>query len=112
MAVQVGRLNKRITLQKPGFTRLPSGQKVPEWLPFCTVWAEVQCTDSRAVSAEGLIQHEGLYRFYVRWRRGITAQMRVLWDDRTFEQVGPPADWKGEKDGLTLLCRELVKEDG
>ena len=60
------------------------------------------------------IQHEGLYKFYIRHRRGITAEMRILWDDgsgespRVFTLTGPPADWKGEKIGLTLIAKELV----
>lgn len=106
--MEAGRLNKRITIQRREKTRNPSGQTVGEWKDVCTVWAEVNCTDSKAVDANGAIQHEGLYRFYIRWRPGITAEMRVLWNGRTFSLVGPPADWKGEKAGLTLLAKELV----
>ena len=106
--VEAGRLNKRITIQRQEKVRKPSGQVVGEWKDVCTVWAEVNCTDSKAVDSNGAIQHEGLYRFYIRWRRGITAEMRVVWDGRIFTLVGPPADWKGEKVGLTLLTKELV----
>ena len=106
--MEAGRLNKRITIQRQEKVRKPSGQVVGEWKSVCTVWAEVNCTDSKAVDSNGAIQHEGLYRFYIRWRRGITAEMRVVWDGRIFPLVGPPADWKGEKAGLTLLAKELV----
>ena len=106
--MEAGRLNKRITIQRQEKVRKPSGQVVGEWKDVCTVWAEVNCTDSKAVDSNGAIQHEGLYRFYIRWRRGITAEMRVVWDGRIFTLVGPPADWKGEKVGLTLLTKELV----
>lgn len=106
--MEAGRLNKRITIQRREKTRNPSGQTVGEWKDVCTVWAEVNCTDSKAVDANGAIQHEGLYRFYIRWRPGITAEMRVVWQGRVFLLVGPPADWKGEKAGLTLLTKELV----
>lgn len=106
--MNAGKLNKRITIQRREKAQLPSGQVTGDWVPFCTVWAEVKCTDSRAVDSNGVIQHEGLYRFYIRWRPGISAEMRVLWQERTFELVGPPADWKGEKVGLTLLTKELV----
>ena len=112
--MEAGRLNKRITIQRREKTRNPSGQTVGEWKDVCTVWAEVNCTDSKVVDANGAIQHEGLYRFYIRWRPGITAEMRVVWQvtrgckGRVFLLVGPPADWKGEKAGLTLLAKELV----
>ena len=114
MTVEAGRLNHRITIQKKAKARGASGQQKDTWVDFCKVWAEIQCTDSKAVDAEGAIQHEGLYKFYIRYRRGITAEMRILWDDgsgespRVFTLTGPPADWKGEKIGLTLIAKELV----
>ena len=112
--MEAGRLNHRITIQKNVKTRNSAGQPVETWEDFCQVWAEVQCTKVTAVDAEGAIQHEGLYKFYIRHRRGITAEMRILWDDgyaespRIFTLVGPPADWKGERIGLTLTAKELV----
>lgn len=106
--MNAGRLNKRITLQRRETVRKPSGQRVGEWVDVATIWAEVNCTDSKTVSDDGVILHEGLYRFYIRWRAGITPDMRVKWGSRHFELVGPPADWKGEKVGLTLLARELI----
>lgn len=107
--MEAGKLNKRITLQRKDQGRKPSGQMVGEWVDVCTLWAEVNCTDSKAVDSDGVVQHEGLYRFYIRWRAGITPEMRVKWAGRIFELVGPPVDWKGEKVGLTLLTREMVK---
>ena len=107
--MDAGLLNKRITLQRREKARKPSGQVGGEWVDVCTVWAQVKCTDSKAVSSDGIIQHEGLYRFYLRWRAGITAEMRVRWAGRTFELVGPPADWTGENVGLTLITKELIK---
>ena len=106
--MEAGRLNKRITIQRREKTRNPSGQTVGEWKDGCTVWAEANCADSKALDANGAVQHEGLYRFYIRWRPGITAEMRVVWQGRIFLLGGPPADWKGEKAGLTLLAKELV----
>jgi SPP1 family predicted phage head-tail adaptor len=106
--MQAGRLNKRITIQRQQKIQKPSGQLIGEWVDVCTIWAEVNCTDSKAVDSNGVIQHEGLYRFFIRWRTGITADMRVQWDGRIFELTGPPADWKGERIGLTLITKELV----
>ena len=106
--MDAGRLNKRITIQRQTNVRLASGPRKGVWQDVCTVWAEVNCTDSKVLDSDGVIQHEGLYRFYIRWRAGITAEMRVVWQGRTFTLVGPPVDWKGENVGLTLLAKELV----
>lgn len=106
--MDAGKLNKRITIQRREKKSDASGQKLGDWVDVCTVWAQVKCTDSKVVSADGVVQHEGLYRFYIRWRTGITAEMRVIWQERIFELVGPPADWESERTGLTLLAKELM----
>ena len=48
------------------------------------------------------------YQFYIRRRSGITGNMRIRWKERTFELLGPPIDWKNEKNGLTLMAREVT----
>lgn len=106
--MRAGQLNKRITIQRRVDARQPSGQRKPEWQDYKTVWAQMKCTDSKAVDSTGAIQHEGLYRFYIRYIPGITPEMRILYHDRVFTLTGPPADWEGEKTGLTLLAKELI----
>lgn len=106
--MEAWKLRHKIVIQKRSLTRTAAGQRVGEWVDFATVWAQIQCTDSKSVDSDGVIQHEGLYKFFIRWRKGITAEMRILWDGRTFELTGPPVDWKTERRGLTLLARELM----
>ena len=55
-----------------------------------------------------MVIHEGLYKFFIRWRQDITAEMRVKYGGRIFELTGPPADWKDQRSGLTLITRELM----
>lgn len=107
--MEAGKLKKRITLQRQNKQRDASGQVVGIWEDFAHIWAEMKCTDSTTVDSRGAVQHEGLYKFFIRWRGDITADMRVCYQGRTFELTGPPADWSGERVGLTLLTRELVK---
>lgn len=106
--MNAGRLNSRITIQRRVEETAPSGQTVGEWVDLCAVWAQVECTDSKTVDGDGYTQHEGLYRFYIRWRPGLDANMRIKWGRRIFTLIGPPADWKTEKTGLTLLTKELM----
>lgn len=110
--MEAGKLNRRITIQRPVKTRNRSGQiQVTGWEDIATVWAGMKCTDTKTATSEGVIVHEGLYRFTIRWRDGITAECRVVYGDppsqRVFPLVGPPADWEGERLGLTLLCKEV-----
>lgn len=106
--MNAGKLRERITIQQREKKKKPSGQVVGDWVDLCTVWAQVKCTNSKTVDSSGVVQHETVYRFYIRWRSEITAEMRVVWNGRIFELTGPPADWKSEKIGLTLLTKEQV----
>lgn len=106
--MEAGKLNKRITIQKSVPKSSASGQQGGEWVAVYTVWAQVKCTSPRTINDEGVVQHEATYKFFIRKRKGITAQMRVLWDSRIFHLVGPPVDWADERTGLTLITKELV----
>lgn len=106
--MEAGKLNKRITIQKQVTKATASNQQVGEWVDVCTVWAQVMCTSAAVVDGDGFVVHKAAYKFYIRRRDGITAQMRVKWNGRIFELEGPPIDWKNEQTGLTLIARELV----
>lgn len=106
--MEAGKLNKRITIQRRETSRTPGGQNVGKWVDDVTVWADVVCTDSKAADADGVIRHEGLYRFRIRWRQLPSTDLRVIWGKRTFLPVGPPVDWEGQRVGLTLLTKELI----
>lgn len=105
--MDAGRLKNRISIQRREKVQKPSGQIVGEWVDVATVWADVKCTDSKTATEEGVVIHEGLFRFRIRWRPDLRADMRILWAGRTFELTGPPVDWESERVGLTLLAREL-----
>ena len=113
--IDVGRMNERITIQKPSGGRQPSGQLNPQpegWEDVCTIWAEARCVLSGAADEAGISQHETEFRFYIRRRSDITAEMRILWLDHGRERIfllqGPPVDWQNRQ-GLTLIGRELVQ---
>lgn len=43
-----------------------------------------QMYHAHAVNAEGVIVYEGLYKFFIRWRSGLDAGMRVKWGESDF----------------------------
>lgn len=108
-SIDASRLTERITIQKYDGSQNNAGQffggNYSDWV---TTWAEVKCYRSSVADAEGMTQGEMLYNVYIRWRDGITSDMRVKWHGKTLELVGPPVDWVSRRVGLTLLCRELV----
>ena len=106
--MEAGKLNKRITIQKLVLKAAPSGQQTGEWKDVCTVWAQVKSSNPRVINDEGVLQHEVTFKFYIRRRSDITAQMRILWNGRIFQLIGPPVDWADERTGQTLIAKELV----
>lgn len=107
--MQAGKLNQRIIIQEQQTKVNPSGQKVPgDWVDKYSLWAQVKTTDSGTVMEDGVIQHVVTVKFYIRKRRGITAQMRIKWADRTFQLEGPPIDWHDDRAGMTLIGKELI----
>lgn len=104
-----GRLNQRITLMK--FVPEKSGtnqKKKGSYIPAFSVWAEVKCTQSAERSDGGAIVYETVYRFNVRKRGDIRASMRIQWRGREFFLTGEPVDWKQDKNGMTLLAKEVT----
>lgn len=112
--MNAGELNKRIMIQRPVSVRAPSGQPVQEWVDVKKIWANIKCTAATTTEDSGAVQHKAVYKIYVRYAPWITAEMRAVYrsadgTERIYELTGPPADWKGNKDGMTLICKELMR---
>lgn len=107
--IEAGRLNERITLlnfvpEKSGTNQKKKGSYVPAF----SVWAEVKCTQSTVTLDNGAILYETVYRFNIRKRSDIRAEMRIRWNDRDFFMTGEPVDWKTARGGMTLLAKEVT----
>lgn len=106
--MKAGKLRERITIQKEVKQTTAANQKIGEWVDVCEIWAEAKCTSSSVIDGDGFVVHAAVWKFYIRRRDDITAQMRVKWKNRIFVLEGPPIDWSGERNGLTLITKELV----
>ena len=107
--MKAGRLNERITLlefvpEKSGTNQKKKGSYVPAFM----VWAEVKCTQSTVTLDNGVVLYETVYRFNVRKRSDIRAQMRIRWKGRDFYMTGEPVDWNTIHGGMTLLAKEVT----
>ena len=107
--MNAGRLRQRITLQRfvPGKSETNQKTKGTYEDAF-TVWAEVACTQSAVQTDGGAMVYETIYKFYIRRREGILPNMHIRWKGRTFSLTGAPVDWKKERNGLTLLAKEVL----
>ena len=91
--MQSGKLRHRITIQTYTETLQDNGEVTRAWSTFAQRWAswrQVSSTEieNNADAIEGRIAHE----FRIRKTDGVTQDMRVSYDGRTFNVVGVVAD--------------------
>lgn len=82
-----GRLRFRITLQETSVTRGEYNEEVITWSDVATVWADVQPLRGREFIEA---QQEGAeidVRFVIRYRDGLSPEMRIQYDSRTYDVV-------------------------
>jgi len=89
---QSGRLRHRIVIEAPVAEpdRNTLGEPKPSWSVFCRVWAEVQMGAGREFIAAQRVEPELTHVIILRWREGITAEMRVCWAGSFLQISGPP----------------------
>lgn len=115
MKMDIGRLDRRITFERPGMTRDPDLNTpiAGSWQAVCTVWAQVQDNlPSRGEKlADGIDIAQRPARIRMRWRTDIDSSMRILCEGRVLQIVAGPAEL-GRRDGLELMAVEYSSAEG
>jgi SPP1 family predicted phage head-tail adaptor len=88
--LNAGRLNRRISIQEEKQAHDDAGYPIPgqkEWKEVCKPWASREPIRGREFFAADAAQSEIKVRYKIRYRPGITADMRLVdWkDNRTYE---------------------------
>lgn len=82
--LNIGSMDRRITIERETESVKPSGSVVKAWTPVATVWAEVlQQTASEFFTGYGEAE-TGTVIFRVRYRPDITSADRVTYDGTAF----------------------------
>lgn len=85
--------NKRITFQKKVSMKDEEGNNVTDWQNQFTVWASIKGLRGRDYLIAGADAVKISTRIYIRYRRGVTADMRILFNDkrvdRYFDIINP-----------------------
>lgn len=101
------RLDRQVVIQTFSEERDAAGQPVKTWSTFATVWAEKRdMRGSERFDAQQIVDDE-VATFVIRWLAGVTAEMRVVADGRTYEIVGAPAEI-GRREGLEITGKAIV----
>jgi SPP1 family predicted phage head-tail adaptor len=109
--MRIGKLRHRVTLEAPGQTQDPNtGEMTPGWQPVATVWASVEPLSARDFIAAQASQSEITARIVMRYREGITPEMRAVHRGRPYKIHGVLPDAGSGRHYLTLPVSEGVSD--
>ena len=109
--VSIGQLRERVTIQRQTAVRDGLGHSARTWSDvFVNLWARVTPIRAREIFAAGQHQPEGTVSVVVRFRDGITSDMRVMWRGQPHAIVGNPIDIQARREYLELLCESGVRD--
>jgi SPP1 family predicted phage head-tail adaptor len=87
-----GELNQRVQLQQRAAGENSLGERSGAWLDFGgRLWAKAEPFTGREFLAAGAEQRTTDTRFVIRYRAGVTAALRLLWNDQPYEIVSAVA---------------------
>lgn len=102
-----GQLRHRVTIQAKTITRGTDGSVIESWADTATVWAAVEPLTGREYWAAQQINAERTVKFRIRYRSGITPQMRISYSSRTFD-IKSVINVEEQNRELLLMCEEVV----
>lgn len=103
--MRAGQLRTLITLQSKSVTgRDADGGEIISWGTFSQDWADVQPLQLRELLTAKVAGSEVNMRVLMRYRTGVTSDMRVLIDGTAYAIVAPPVDVEFRHVTLELLC--------
>jgi len=106
--MEAGALRHRIAIQENTSTENSRGEKVPGWTTYYQCWASVADLSGREFFEANQSQSQISTEIRMRYKSGITPQMRVVFGSRAFEIVSV-ANPMGRNKELVLLCTEMVQ---
>lgn len=102
-----GRLDQRITIQRPERTRDEFGGVIEGWGLVASTWAAVEPLQGREFIAAMAVQAELMVRVRVRYLAGVDASCRVVLDDGRVLNIIAVIDERNQHRFLQLMCKVL-----
>lgn len=112
MALDPGKLRHRITIQKPVSSQdAETGQVTTNWVAVAAdIAAAIEPVSVREFVAAQAMQSQVTARIVIRYRAGLTAQMRILHGSRVYNPQGWLSDPDSGLEFLTAPCSEGVNQ--
>lgn len=106
--MNIGDMKYRIEIQKKVETTGPIPDLDPEYENHCTVWAKVEYLKGTEFWAAKAVNAEQEVRFIIRYRKDITADMRVKFDGNFYEITAPPVPLDKQRKWLAIMGRQIT----
>lgn len=104
--MKIGDLRHRVALQKKEITEDELKQQSETWTDIATVWAAVEPLSGREYFAAEQVNTENSVKITIRYKKGITTDMRIVYDGKIFEVISI-LNPKERCVSLVLICREV-----
>lgn len=108
--MRIGRLDRRITIQRRELATDSFGADVGAWVDVVTTWAGYEPISGAEQFAADQRYAAQLVRFTIRHRAGIEARMRVVYDGQVWD-IQDVAE-RGRRSALLLTCRVVNPASG
>ncbi len=105
--MRAGELRHRVTIQQKSVVRGTYGEEDVAWTDVATVWGSVEPLQGREFIEAKQTQAEITTRIRIRYRSGISPEMRAVWDGHIYD-IEAVIDVGGRKRELQLMCTEVT----
>jgi SPP1 family predicted phage head-tail adaptor len=86
--MNIGKLNRKITIQSPPTSKDAGGELTGTWSTFATPWSKITDKASTEAMGEGSEVMTTVRSFVIRYRSGITNAQRIYYDSKYWQIVG------------------------
>lgn len=100
--INPGELRHRITFQ---LQDLDSEDE--DWKDIATTWANINPISGKEYYSAETINSDLTHKIRLRYRKGITPDMRIIYNDRIFYIISVINEYE-KSTMLQLMCRELI----
>jgi SPP1 family predicted phage head-tail adaptor len=107
MAIRIGRLKDRVTLQRLTETLDEYGKPDKSWLTEAESWAGIEPISGRERIAGDQVIADLTHKVVMRYRAGVSPKMRLVNGTRVLE-IASVIDQNNRHEQLELLCSERV----
>jgi SPP1 family predicted phage head-tail adaptor len=107
--MKAGELRYRIIVQKRSITRDEEGDINETWSDVVTTWASIKPIQGREYFSALAVNAEKNIRFVIRYRLGITQEMRILYNGQIFD-IQSIVDIEERHRELEIVCKEVIQD--